>query len=83
MLRSLADFLKELPVTIKRAEPSLALLFGDDPPLERRLKLRELQTSYVYTVVLAKKSKVRPGLEGSSDEFGGGLARLSRLEPGW
>lgn len=54
----LEDFLKELPVAIKRAEPSLTEFFGTAVPLERRLKLRELQTSFVYTTVLAKKSKV-------------------------
>ncbi|KAK9815768.1 hypothetical protein WJX72_009183 [[Myrmecia] bisecta] len=54
---SLTDFLKELPVAIKRAEPNLALLFGDDPPLERRLKLQEVTTSCMYTTILAKKFK--------------------------
>ena len=61
---SLADFLKELPVAVKRAEPNLALLFGDSPPLERRLRLRELQSVFVYSTVLAKKSRVRHVLLG-------------------
>lgn len=52
------DFLKELPTVIKRAEPKLADLLNNDVSLARRLKLRELQTSFVYTTVLAKKSKV-------------------------
>ncbi len=56
---SLAEFLKELPVAVKRAEPNLALLFGDSPPLERRLRLRELQSVFVYSTVLAKKCRVR------------------------
>lgn len=61
---SLADFLKELPVAVKRAEPNLALLFGDSPPLERRLRLRELQSVFVYSTVLAKKCRVRHVLLG-------------------
>ena len=55
----LEEFLKELPTVIKRAEPHLGSLLVTDAPLARRLKLRELQTSFVYTTVLAKKSKVR------------------------
>jgi hypothetical protein len=58
--RSLADFLKELPVNFKRAEPFLAQHFAGSAPLERGLKLRELQTSFVFTTVLAKKCKVQP-----------------------
>ena len=54
----LEEFLKELPVAIKRAEPCLADVFETTVPLERRLMLRELQTSFVYTTVLAKKIKV-------------------------
>lgn len=57
----LADFLKELPAAIKRAEPSLALYLGDDTPLARRVGLRELQTSFVCATVLAKKCKVIAG----------------------
>ena len=33
--------------------------FASAAPLERSLKLRELQTSFVFTTVLAKKCKVR------------------------
>lgn len=55
----LEEFLKELPTVIKRAEPNIGSLLVTDVPLARRLKLRELQTSFVYTTVLAKKSKVR------------------------
>ena len=54
----LADFLKELPGAIKRAEPNLALYLGDDTALDCRVGLRELQTNFVYTTVLAKKCKV-------------------------
>lgn len=54
----LEDFLKELPAVIRRAEPCLTEFFDIAVPMERRLKLRELQTSFVYTTVLAKKSKV-------------------------
>ncbi|KAL0037539.1 hypothetical protein WJX77_001507 [Trebouxia sp. C0004] len=53
----LEEFLKELPTVIKRAEPNLGPLLAGNVPLARRLKLRELQTSFVYTTVLAKKSK--------------------------
>lgn len=53
----LEEFLKELPTVIKRAEPKLGPLLAGNVPLARRLKLRELQTSFVYTTVLAKKSK--------------------------
>ena len=55
----LADFLKALPGAIKRAEPSLTLYLGGEVPLDRRVGLRELQTNFVYTTVLAKKCKVR------------------------
>ena len=54
----LEEFLKELPTVIKRSEPNLGSLLAGNVPLARRLKLRELQTSFVYTTVLAKKSKV-------------------------
>lgn len=50
--------MKELPTVIRRAEPNLTTLLGDSIPLARLLKLRELQTSFVYSTVLAKKSKV-------------------------
>ena len=52
-------------MAVKRAEPNLALLFGDSPPLERRLRLRELQSVYVYSTVLAKKCRVRHALPGA------------------
>lgn len=55
----MADFLKELPVICKRAEPNLSQLVGPDNSLERQLKLSELQISFVYTTVLAKKCRVR------------------------
>lgn len=58
-LGRLAEFLKELPGAIKRAEPSLALYTGEDAPLGRRVGLQELQTNFVYSTVLAKKCKVR------------------------
>ena len=57
--RRLADFLKELPAIIRHSEPCLSLYMGDEVPLESRVGLRELQTKFVYTTVLAKKCKVR------------------------
>jgi hypothetical protein len=48
-----------MPVNCKRAEPQLAQLFGGAALVERSLKLRELQTSFVFTTVLAKKCRVR------------------------
>lgn len=56
----LEEFLKELPTVIRRAEPNLTSLLGESVPLARLLKLRELQTSFVYSTVLAKKTKVGP-----------------------
>lgn len=56
---SIADFLKELPVIVRKSEPLLDGVIEKAQPLERTLKLRELQTSYVYTTVLAKKCRVR------------------------
>ena len=50
--------MKELPTVIRRAEPNLTTLLGESLPLARLLKLRELQTSFVYSTVLAKKNKV-------------------------
>lgn len=47
-------------MVVKKAEPSLSKLLGPISPMERRLRLRELQTSFVYTTVLAKKCRVRP-----------------------
>ena len=55
---SIADFLKELPVIVRKIEPRLSGVVERNEPLERTLKLRELQTSYVYTTVLAKKCRV-------------------------
>ena len=54
----LEEFLKELPTVIRRAETNLATLLGNGVSLARLLKLRELQTSFVYSTVLAKKNKV-------------------------
>ena len=58
---STADFLRELPVIVKRAAPSLDLLFPEE---EQRLlsSVRELQTAFVHSIVLAKKAKVRSSL---------------------
>ena len=47
-------------MVFKKAEPSLSKLLGPSGPMERRLRLRELQTSFVYTTVLAKKCRVSP-----------------------
>lgn len=44
-------------MAVKRAEPMLARKGLSGQPLERRLRLRELQTSFVYSTVLAKKCK--------------------------
>ena len=55
----LEDFLKELPTVIKQAEPKLTVMLKHEVALARQLKLRELQTSFVYSTVLAKKSKVK------------------------
>lgn len=45
-------------MVIKRAEPDLLPLFKEGPALEKRLRFKELQTSFVYTTVIAKKCKV-------------------------
>ena len=44
---------------MRKIEPRLSGVVERNEPLERTLKLRELQTSYVYTTVLAKKCRVR------------------------
>ena len=44
---------------MRKIEPGLSGVVERKEPLERTLKLRELQTSYVYTTVLAKKCRVR------------------------
>ena len=44
---------------MRKSEPLLDGVIEKSQPLERTLKLRELQTSYVYTTVLAKKCRVR------------------------
>lgn len=54
----LEEFLKELPTVIRRADTHLTSLLGNGTSLARLLKLRELQTSFVYSTVLAKKNKV-------------------------
>ena len=51
--------MKELPTVIKQAEPKLTMMLKHEVALARQLKLRELQTSFVYSTVLAKKSKVK------------------------
>ena len=43
---------------MRKSEPLLDGVVESTQPLERTLKLRELQTSYVYTTVLAKKCRV-------------------------
>ena len=43
---------------MRKSEPLLDGVVEKTQPLERTLKLRELQTSYVYTTVLAKKCRV-------------------------
>ena len=55
-----ADFLKELPVAVARTEPALEVLHLQAQPLDKVLRVKELQTNLVYTTVLAKKCKVRP-----------------------
>ena len=45
---------------MRKIEPRLSGVVERIEPLERTLKLRELQTSYVYTTVLAKKCRVSP-----------------------
>ncbi len=52
--------MKEVVVSLGTAEPTLLALFGNDPPLDRRLQLRELQANYVYSAVMAKKYRVCP-----------------------
>eukprot|EP00884_Botryococcus_braunii_P018471 jgi/Botrbrau1/5307/Bobra.0391s0021.4 len=51
----LAPFLKELAVQVATAEPVLPTPWHPDEPLERILKLRELQSNYIGTAVLSKK----------------------------
>jgi hypothetical protein len=55
---SLESLLKELPVQMSDAEPTLASLWPEKEPLQRVLKLRELQAKYIATAVFAKKYKV-------------------------
>ena len=43
---------------MRKTDPLLNGVIDKSQPLERTLKLRELQTSYVYTTVLAKKCRV-------------------------
>ncbi len=43
---------------MRKSEPLLDGVIEKTQPFERTLKLRELQTSYVYTTVLAKKCRV-------------------------
>lgn len=71
----LEEFLKELPTVIRRAEPNLTALLGESIPLARLLKLRELQTSFVYSTVLAKKNKV--GVSTNSLQVASALMCLS------
>ena len=55
---SLTTFLKELPVLAKRLDPLLAALRpARAAPLDRALRVRELQSAYVYGTVLAKKAR--------------------------
>ena len=54
---SIADFLQELPATVKVAMPTLSMMFGDE--VESRLGVRELQTAFVHSLVLGKKARVR------------------------
>lgn len=68
---SIADFLKELPIIVRKTEPLLRGVIEKSQPLERAMKLRELQTSYVYTTVLAKKCRVSsPSVLGNLSERG-------------
>lgn len=53
---SIADFLQELPVVVKNAMPTLSMMFGEE--VERRLGVRELQTAFVHSLLLAKKARV-------------------------
>ncbi len=43
---------------MRKSEPLLDGVIETTQPFERTLQLRELQTSYVYTTVLAKKCRV-------------------------
>eukprot|EP00887_Chlorella_sp_A99_P001748 scaffold19.g1748.t1 len=53
----MAAFLKELPGLIAATESALVPLLGAGPPLAARLQLRELQTTFVCSSVLAKRCR--------------------------
>ena len=48
--------MRELPVTLARAAPVLAT---DCQELHKRVRVQELQSAFVYSKVLAKKTRVR------------------------
>lgn len=56
LLRSLEAFMREIPVALARAAPVLAT---DTTELQNRVRVRGLQSVFVYSKVLAKKTRVR------------------------
>lgn len=54
--RSLEAFMREIPVALARAAPVLAT---DTSELQNRVRVRGLQSIFVYSKVLAKKTRVR------------------------
>eukprot|EP00898_Chlorokybus_atmophyticus_P003593 jgi/Chlat1/4234/Chrsp27S04309 len=52
---TVVDFLRELRSFLLRAEPALNATLGDSPPLDQRLQVTELQTTFMLEALLANK----------------------------
>lgn len=53
---SIADFLKELPGQVRLLIPAIPPRYAEDA--ERKIEVKEIQTSLVHSFLLSKKAKV-------------------------
>lgn len=53
--------MRELSPAAALLDAAVAQVLGSGVPLERRLQLRELKQTYVFSTLLAKKTRVRKG----------------------
>ena len=65
--------MRELGHVAAALEGGVAGVLGSEPPLSRRIHLRELQAAFVANMLLVKKARVRRGGGGGGDGVRRGL----------
>ena len=77
--------MRELGHVAAALEGGVAGVLGSEPPLSRRIHLRELQAAFVANMLLVKKARVRRGGGGGEMGLGGawGAHGLMSTPVGW